>query len=161
ATTLPLVFVSRPPNDDNLLQFDTYRGGADLKLADATMGMNGAVMSVGNVRSGLTSCTGLAGKEVDVRGPDWSYDGTKVVFAARAGATTGLDLWLLDVAGGTCKQLTTDNGRQANGVMVHNFDPVFSPDGRVVFASTRAGTRTLKTFLPNSDLFRSGPNLDF
>src|SRR4029079_11460792 len=37
----------------------------------------------------------------------------------------------------------------------------FSPDGRVVFASTRAGSKTLKTFLPNSDLFRSGANLDF
>jgi hypothetical protein len=159
--TVPLAFVSRPPNDDNLLQFDTYRGGADLKLADATMGMNGAVASVANVRSGLTTCAGLTGKDVDVRGPEWSYDGTKVVFAARPGAGAGLDLWLLDVAGGTCKQLTTDNGRMVNGVVVHNFDPVFAPDGSVVFASTRAGTRTLKTFLPNSDLFRSGPNMNF
>jgi hypothetical protein len=162
--TVPLAFVSRPPNDDTLLQFDTYRGGADLKLADATMGMNGAVASVGNVRSGLTACAGLAGKDVDVRGPEWSYDGTKVIFAARAGAAAGLDLWLLDVAGNTCRQLTTDNGRLVNGVMVHNFDPVFSPDGRVVYSSTRSGTRTLKTFLPNADLFRSGTGaagLDF
>jgi hypothetical protein len=158
---LPLAFVSRPPNDDTLLQFDTYRGGADLKLADATLGADGAVMGVGTVRSGLTACAGLAGKDVDVRGPEWSYDGTQVVFAARPGATSGLDLWLLDVAGNTCKQLTSDNGRAVNGVPVHNFDPVFSPDGRVVFASTRAGTRTLKTFLPNSDLFRSTGNLDF
>jgi hypothetical protein len=160
-TTLPLVFVSRPPNDDTLLQFDTYRGGADLKLADATLGPNGAVMSVDKIHSGLTSCMGLAGKDVDVRGPEWSYDGTQVVFAARPGAAAGLDLWLLDVAGNTCTQLTKDNGRAVNGIMVHNFDPVFSPDGRVVFASTRAGSKTLKTFLPNSDLFRSGANLDF
>jgi hypothetical protein len=96
-----------------------------------------------------------------VRGPEWSYDGTKVVFAARAGAAGGLDLWLLDVAGSTCRQLTTDNGRAVNGVPVHNLDPVFAPDGRVVFASTRAGTLTLKNFLPNADLFRSSPTLDF
>jgi hypothetical protein len=158
---LPLAFVSRPPNDDDLLQFATYRGGADLKLADATMGPGGVVMSVGNVRSGLTACAALAGKDVDVRGPEWSYDGTKVVFAARQGATGGLDLWLLDVAGGTCRQLTTDNGRAVNGVPVHNFDPVFAPDGTVVFSSTRGGQLTLKTFLPNADLFRSGPNADF
>ena len=35
---IPLAFVSRPPNGDNLLQFDTYEGGADLKMADAVMG---------------------------------------------------------------------------------------------------------------------------
>jgi hypothetical protein len=163
---LPLVFVSRPPNADTLLQFDTYEGGADLKLADATMGdpamgQGGLVTGVANVRSALTPCAGLAGKDVDVRGPEWSYDGSKVIFAARPGATSGLDLWLLDVAGGTCKQLTSDNGRAVNGVRVHNFDPAFAPDGSVVYASTRTGTVTLKNFLPNSDLFRVGPSLDF
>jgi hypothetical protein len=152
---LPLAFVARPPNDDTLLQFDTYRGGADLKLADATLGPNGQVMSVGNVRTALTPCNGLSGKDVDVRGPEWSYDGARLIFAARAGAATGLDLWELDVAGNTCKQLTTDNGSVVNGVMTHNFDPVYAPDGSVVFASTRAHhTVTLKNFLPNSDIFR-------
>jgi hypothetical protein len=161
ADVLPLAFVSRPPNGDNLLQFDTYAGGADLKLADATLGADGVVMSVGTARSGLAACAGLAGKDVDVRGPEWSYDGTKVIFAARPGAASGLDLWLLDVTGNTCQQLTTDNGRAVNGVRVHNFDPVFAPDGRVVFASTRAGTLTQKNFLPNSDLFRTRAGVDF
>jgi Hydrazine synthase alpha subunit middle domain/WD40-like Beta Propeller Repeat len=151
---LPLAFISRPPNGDNLLQFDTYAGGADLKLADATLGADGVVTSVANVRSGLAACAALAGKDVDVRGPEWSYDGTKVIFAARPGAASGLDLWELDVAGSTCKQLTMDAGRLVNGVRVHNFDPVYAPDGSVVFASTRAGTLTQKNFLPNSDLFR-------
>ncbi len=160
---LPLAFVSRPPSGDTLLQFDTYAGGADLKLADATLGADGAVASVGNVRSGLAACAGLAGKDVDVRGPEWSYDATKLIFAARAGAASGLDLWLLDVGAATptCQQLTTDNGRLVNGVRVHNFDPVFSPDGRVVFASTRAGTLTQKNFLPNADLFRTRAGVDF
>src|SRR5262249_1581877 len=30
---VPLAFIARPPNDDTLLQFDTFRGGADLRLA--------------------------------------------------------------------------------------------------------------------------------
>ncbi len=164
---LPLVFVSRPPSGDNLLQFDTYEGGADLKLADATMDGTGRVTSVGNVRSALTPCAGLAGQDVDVRGPEWSYDGSKVIFAARPGAASGLDLWQLDMSAGTCSRLTNDAGRQvgSNGVRVHNFDPVFAPDGSVVFASTRAGTLTLKNFLPNADLFRvlaqPGQPLDF
>jgi hypothetical protein len=164
---LPLVFVSRPPNGDDLLHFDSYEGGADLKLADATIDATGTVTAVGNVRSALGPCAGLAGKDVDVRGPEWSYDATKVVFAARVGAASGLDLWQLDVGAGTCAQLTTDAGRQVgpNNVRVHNFDPVYAPDGSVVFASTRAGTLTLKNFLPNADLFRvlaqPGQALDF
>ena len=159
--TIPLAYVSRPPNADDLLHFDTYRGGADLKLADATVDATGKITALANVRSALTSCAGLSGQDVDVRGPEWSYDSTKLVFAARPGATSGLDLWLLDVAGGTCKQLTSDGGRPVNGVRVHNFDPVFAPDGSLVFASTRAGTLTLKTFQPNSDLWRVDPTLDF
>jgi hypothetical protein len=159
---LPLVFVSRPPNADSLLEFDNYQGGADLKLAEATMGADGLVMGVANVRSALMPCAALAGKDVDVRGPEWSYDGAKVIFAARPGAASGLDLWELDVAGGTCKPLTSDAGRLVKGVRLHNFDPVYAPDGSVVFASTRAGTVTLKRFLPNSDLFRvTAPGLDF
>ena len=46
ATCLPLAFVARPPNPDTLLQFDTYEGGADLKLADAALGAAGMVTSV-------------------------------------------------------------------------------------------------------------------
>jgi hypothetical protein len=159
---LSLAFVARPPDTDSLVQFDTYRGGADLKLADATMGVDGLVASVGNVRSALAPCAGLAGQDVDVRGPEWSYDGAKLIFAARSGAASGFDLWELDVAGATCKPLTTDRGRAVNGVTVHNFDPVYAPDGSVVFASTRSGTVTLKNFLPNSDLFRvRPPGMDF
>lgn len=158
---LPVAFVSRPPSGDDLLHFDSYAGGADLKLADATLGARGQVASIGNVRSALGPCAGLAGQNADIRGPEWSYDGTQLVFAARIGEGSGLDLWLLNVTGGTCRRLTNDNGRQVNGVRVHNFDPVFAPDGSLVFASTRSGTLTLKTFLPNSDLFRVGPALDF
>jgi WD40 repeat protein len=157
---IPLAFVSRPPNGDNLLQFDTYQGGADLKLADAVMGADGLVASVGNVRSALGGCS-LAG-DVDVRGPEWSYDGKQLIFAARAGAADGLNLYVIDGGGsGTCRKLTTDGGSQAGMVRLHNFDPVFAPDGTIVYASTRSGTITLKNLLPNSDLFRVAPGGDF
>jgi hypothetical protein len=57
--------------------------------------------------------------------------------------------------------LTSDNGRRQGPVRVHNFDPVFAPDGSLVFASTRRGTLTLKRMLPNADLYRVGPDLNF
>lgn len=159
---LPIAYVIRPPNPDSLLQFDTFRGGADLMVADATLAAGGAVTTVANARSVLGACAGLAGGTADVRGPEWSYDGSKLIFAGRPSEAGGLDLWMIDMAGGgACTQLTTDNGRVQGSVKVHNFDPVFAPNGAVVFASTRAGTLTLKTFLPNADLFRSGPGGDF
>ena len=159
---LPLAYVIRPPDPDSLLAFDTFRGGADLIVADATLGPRGAITAVANARSVLGGCAGLAAGTADVRGPEWSYDGTKLIFAGRPSAASGLDLWMIDMAaGGACTQLTTDAGRTQGLVKVHNFDPVFAPNGAVVFASTRAGTLTQKTFLPNADLFRSGPNGDF
>ena len=159
---LRLAVVIRPPDPDSLLEFDTFRGGADLLVADATLGARGAVTSVTNARSVLGGCAALAGGGADVRGPEWSADGRQLVFAGRPSAGSGLDLWLVDVGGGgTCRQLTTDNGRMLGQVKVHNFDPVFAPDGSIVFASTRSGTLTPKMFLPNADLFRSGPAMDF
>jgi hypothetical protein len=160
---LPLVFVARPANGDNLLAFDTFRGGADLRVADATLAEHGKIASVGASRSLLASCPGLAGGDVDVRGPEISYDATKVVFAGRPSAASGLDLFEVELATGACRALTHDEGRMAASglVKVHNFDPVYAPDGSVVFASTRAGSLTLKTFLPNADLYRSGPRGDF
>jgi len=160
AMVLPLAFVARPPDNDSLVQFDTFRGGADLMIADAHLDADGHLTGVDNARSALGPCNGLgAGANLDVRGPEWSYDGARLVFAARTGADSGFDLWMLE--GQSCRRLTTDNGRMAGSVRVHNFDPVFAPDGSVVFASTRAGTLTLKNLLPNADLFRVGPTLDF
>jgi len=49
-----------------------------------------------------------------------------------------------------------------NGILVHNTDPMYAPDGTLVFASTRGGsggpTRSLKYLLPQTDLWRMAPN---
>ncbi len=159
---VPVAFVARPADPDGPLEFDTFRGGADLKLADAQLGDGGRIERVTNVRSALVPCAGLAGRtDVDVRGPEWSYDGHELVFAARVAEGGGLDLWLLERDGATCRRLTNDNGRSAGPVRVHNLDPVFAPDDSLVFASTRGGTLTLKRLLPGADLFRVGADLDF
>jgi len=160
-STLPIAVVSRAPNRDTLLEFDNFEGNADLKLGTATLDANGGVTAVALTGSALTSCSGLTPGAVDVRGPEWSYDGTQLIFAARPSAASGLDLWVVGSDGTNCQQLTKDNGRMMGPVKVHNFDPVFAPDGSVVFASTRSGTLTQKTYLPNSDLWRVGPGLNF
>lgn len=159
---LPVAFVSRPPDGDGPVDFDTFRGGADLVLADAILSDGARIERLENPRSALAGCAGLAGRtDLDVRGPEFSMDGAQLVFAARTGAEAGLDLWLLTTQTGECRRLTNDNGRKQGEVRVHNFDPVFAPNGALVFASTRAGTLTLKRLLPNADLYRVGPDLSF
>jgi hypothetical protein len=162
---VPLAFVARPPDPDGPLEFDTFRGGADLKLADAHIsGTQGHIDHVDNVRSALAACPELAGHaDLDVRGPEWHPDGTKLAFAARIGAAGGLDLYELAIsngAAGACRRLTSSGGQQVLGVRVHNFDPAYAPDGTIVFASTRAGTVTPKRFLPNANLYRAGAGGD-
>ena len=126
------------------------------------LGPDGRIDQLVNVRSALGPCAGLAGRsDLDLRGPEWSHDGARLVFAARQGEAGGLDLWLLEPAAGRCRRLSEDNGRLEGSVRVHNFDPVFAPDGSLVFASTRRGALTLKRLLPNADLYRVGPALDF
>ena len=59
-------------------------GGADLKLADATLDANGGVTSVGNVRSALGACAGLAGQAAPTcAAPSGATTARKLVFAAR------------------------------------------------------------------------------
>ncbi len=162
ADLVPLAYVSRPPDGDAPVEFDSFRGGADLLLADARIAEGGRIDALENPRSALTNCVGLSGSDdLDVRGPEFSVDAQQLVFAARKGADSGLDLWLVDLAANTCRRLTHDDGRKQGEVRVHNFDPVFAPNGALVFASTRAGTLTLKRLLPNADLYRVEPDLDF
>ncbi len=159
---VPLAFVARPPDPDGPLEFDTFRGGSDLRLGDAELGARGHVERIGNVRSALGPCAGLAGRDdLDIRGPEWSPDGTRLAFAARVGAAGHLDLWELDPGAGTCRRLTDNGGKQAQGVRLHTFDPIYAPDGSLVFASTRRGLLTPKRFLPNADLYRTSPPWDF
>jgi Tol biopolymer transport system component len=62
-------------------------------------------------------------------------DGRRVVYTVSShqlGLRTDADLWILDVAGGAPRRLTTDHR--------NNVTPTFAPDGRsVVFSSTRSG----------------------
>lgn len=159
-TTVPLVYVDRPPDAARFVDFADYRPGADLVRADATLGPAGAIASVTGGASLLDACPGVDASRdaVDVRGPEPSFDGARVVFAMRLSAGGGLDLYEAAVDGSACRRITTDGGEQAGGVTVHNFDPLYvvDDDGEewIVYASSRAGARTPKLLLPGADLWR-------
>ena len=154
--TAQVVYVQRTsPATAGRLEFDTFQGGADLRISDAPYGAGGS-LGTANAGTSLIGGCGLGGSP-DVQAPDVANDGTRIAFAARATAGDPLGVYVVDVDGNNCTRITPA-APMSNGIQVHNFDPAWSPDGRyLVFASTRGktgATRSRKRFLPQSDLWR-------
>jgi hypothetical protein len=151
-STLPILAVTRPPDADRLIDFDTYRPGADLVQSNVTLGMLGNIdpTSASAPASLLGTCPGTTATR-DIRHVAVSYDASKAAFGMRNSAGEKLDLYEVTLdAAHTCKKVGDGMG--------HNFDPMYAPDGTLVFASTRANTLSLKYFLPQSDLWRMAPD---
>ncbi len=158
---IDLVYVDRPAGGAaaGRLDVDLFSGGADLRVATSTFGVNQQIQAAdaGSSTSLLVGC-GLGGSP-DVQAPDIAHDGNRVAFAARASATDPLGVYVVNLDGSGCQRITPAVP-DVGGIKVHNFDPAWSTDGNfVVFASTRgkpggAPTRSRKRFLPQSDLWR-------
>ncbi|HEX3597431.1 MAG TPA: hypothetical protein VHU80_20125, partial [Polyangiaceae bacterium] len=138
-----IVYVKRPlaPGPDQAQDFEAFAPGADLVQAPASLGMDGT-LSIQGGASVLGACGLAAG--IDVRRPAVSWDGKRIAFSARTSATEPWRIYVID--GGTCAVEPTidaapsdDRGDAlpTNGELIHNFDPAFAPDGRIVFTSTR------------------------
>ena len=75
--------------------------------------------------------------------PDFSPDGTQLVFAGRLPGGTNDDVWRIDTDGTDLTQLTTDPGFDGN--------PAWSPDGtKIVFTSSRVDD-TGQVFVMDAD----------
>ncbi|MEZ4221400.1 MAG: hypothetical protein R3B13_10785 [Polyangiaceae bacterium] len=147
-----IVYVKRPPTsgNDTPQDWDAYAAGADLILTSASQDSSGNV-TVGSSSSLLGQC-GLTPASADVRRPAVSWDGQRIAFAARSSASEPFKVYVIDA--GSCAQeptinaAPTDDGGAAvpdNGEPIHNFDPAFAPDGRIVFASTRGNIKNVDT----------------
>lgn len=162
------VFVRRPPDPGRLLDFDSYRPGADLLRLDLARDAQGRLTGLAQPPASLLAGCGVPVAVADVRRPDISGDGAEVIFAMRASASEGLDLWRVGIDGAGCRRLGLAAGSDAGGTPVHHFDPVFGPGGLLVFASTRAdadhpdaahgySSRTPRWFLPASNIWVLAP----
>lgn len=139
-----VVFVRRDPapRPDAPQDFGTFAGGAELVRAAATQDPQTGAVTLGAEES-LSARCGLPATS-DVRRPTVSWDGKQIVFSARKTAAEPLGVYVIDDSGcelepNIAAPAVDDTGASVpdNGEPVHNFDPVFSADGRLVFASTR------------------------
>jgi hypothetical protein len=159
-----LAWVSRSLGVGDPRDFDTYRPGADLRIADLTLDRDGKP-TLGASSSLLVGC-GLAQDATDVRGPAVSWDGKKIAFAARVSAQQPFRLYESNADGSGCAPIAGIAAvkDRENGILTHDFDPAYAPDGRIVFTSTRGNVggegfayegpqRTPSQLAPNANLY--------
>ncbi len=152
-----VLYVRRPLGSGRRAQdFDVYSPGADLRMATITNAGTSAGTTVGTppgttagdvlsvtADTSLTAGCGLDVASADIQRPQVSYDASKVLFAARSNGSEPLAVYEMNADGSQCAKHPEINvgPLSANGLLVHNFDPVYAPpDGSssaIVFASTR------------------------
>ena len=148
-----IVFVRRPPAalPDIPQGFEAYSPGAQVLRVAASLDATNHV-TIG-AESSLSTLCGLAPASTDARRPAVSWDGSKIAFSARTSASSPFQVYVVE--GGSCAPEatinappTTEDGEAFtdNGELIHNFDPTFAPDGRLVFASTRGNTKNGAAF---------------
>ncbi|HYQ43033.1 MAG TPA: hypothetical protein VER11_13725 [Polyangiaceae bacterium] len=148
-----IVFVRRAPAalPDLPQSFEAYSPGAEVIRVAASLDATNHV-TVGAETSLSTLC-GLPPATTDARRATVSWDGTKIAFSARKSADSPFQIYVVD--GGSCAPEATinavptmDDGETFtdNGELVHNFDPAYAPDDRLVFVSTRGNTKNDSAF---------------
>jgi hypothetical protein len=148
-----LVYVRRPPKTgaDTPQQWEDYEAGAEVVSVGLTRGATGD-LALG-AETSLSAACGLDPSATDARRPAVSWDGTRIAFSARNGASEPFRIYVVEgtaceVEPGIDAAPVDDRGQPLpdNGELVHNFDPAFAPDGRIVFVSTRGNVTNAGAF---------------
>jgi hypothetical protein len=148
-----ITFVRRPPVSglDRPQDWETFAPGAQVLFAAASYDASGELVL--GAETDLSALCGLDPATTDARRPAVSWDGTRIAFAARASADAPFQIYVTE--GDACAiepQIAAPavdedgNAVPDNGELVHNFDPAFAPDGRIVFVSTRGNLRNASRF---------------
>lgn len=139
-----IVFVASDPTPRELWDLAAWQPGGDIySLVPATP--DGTLTNLTRAHH-----TGPA----DIRDPTVSYDAQRIAFAMRKTESDCLNLYVMNVDGTGLVQLTHDTGTLPNGIKISNVDPLWGPDDRIYFASTRAGVLADGGRFPLSNLWR-------
>jgi hypothetical protein len=93
----------------------SFQGGGALKTID---------LATGQVKTLLEVPDGVA------RDPDVSFDGTKILFSMRRNREDDYHIYEMNADGSELRQITV-------GSALSDIDPIYLPDGRILFTSTR------------------------
>ncbi|MFI3261877.1 MAG: hypothetical protein R3Y26_03095 [Rikenellaceae bacterium] len=94
---------------------DSYRPGAAMRIYDVDT---------------KQITTLLETEEGVIRDPELSYDATKIIFSMRHNIQGSYHIYEMNIDGSNLKQLTFAEG-------MADIDPVYLPDGNIIFSSTR------------------------
>ncbi len=83
-----------------------------------------------NLKTGTVTTLVDAGPTGMTRDPEISADGSRIVFSMRSGKDDDYHIYEINAAGSGLKQLTSRFGAS-------DIDPVYLPDGKIIFSSTR------------------------
>lgn len=147
-TDHPLLFVSRPqykPDHHNTatmfqvgeINTDSFEGGSALKMVD--LGRGEIVTTLLEAPKGI------------VRDPEVSFDGRKILFSMRREKYDDYHLYEINSDGSELRQLTFARG-------VADIDPIYLPDGDIVFSSTREPKYCMCNRHIMANLYRMGPD---
>ncbi|HEY4156996.1 MAG TPA: hypothetical protein VGM29_02820, partial [Polyangiaceae bacterium] len=151
-----IAFVRRPPSttSDTPQDYGTFSPGAQVIEIAASIDPTTFAVAPGAETNLTALCSGLGGTNVDARRPAVSWDGTQIAFAARTSATDPFHVYIVE--NGVCTVQadidatpvtdSTAHPFTSNGELIHNFDPSFTPDGGIVFASTRGNVTNVDSF---------------
>lgn len=92
----------------------------------------------------VTPITDYVGASVS--DPCVSFDGKRILFSMRAPGETWRNIYTIGVDGSDLTQITRDGG--------HDFDPLYLPDGRIMFTSSRDGEMDEYNHAPSEHLYR-------
>ena len=101
------------------------------KLGPSVLGRQLHVLSPARPDAAATVLVSAEGGVIG--SPSATYDGETILFAMARDGEKFIHLWAVPAGGGEPRRLTDGP--------VHDFDPAELPDGRIVFSSTRIGSR--------------------
>lgn len=92
----------------------------------------------------VTPITNFVGASIS--DPEVSFDGRKILFSMRPSGSPWRNIYEIDADGTGLRQVTNGGG--------HDFDPVYLPDGRILFTSSRAGEMDEYNHSPAEHIYR-------
>lgn len=108
----------------------------------------GSAMSIYDVDSGKSTVI-LESKEGIIRDPELSYDAKKIIFSMRKDKNDFYHIYEMNIDGSGLKQLTFAKN-------ISDIDPVYLPNGDIIFASTRHAKFCMCNRHIMANLFRMG-----